>query len=397
MSRFLGTLAAIVTMLLAVAPSVAQMKDAEKALKRGNHDEALGYVDTVLNEKPEDAKALELKGSILAAKSSIVLDLDEHAALLERALDSYAAAAATEPKLFDKLQNRITLAYLDEIRNGFESYAAAQQSGRAADYVTAAAYFRGATALAPDSAEAYLNWGFSLMNANRSVEAITPLQAAVTKGVRDVDAIKYLSNLYMMNDRADEAVTLLEEITAEFPDNQTFTTQLLNAYAISGQTERAAEYYVQAIIGNPNKKVYLYNFGSLLLQEERYDEAIEQLKAAVDLDPEYADAQYNLGAAYVNKAIAVNDEITQMDDRLRSNRAKLSKEEISEIETATSELTAERGNLFALAIEPLEKARTLYEEADKNVESICQLLFQSYVQAGRMENAADVQACAGYE
>ncbi len=397
MNRQLGTSVGVLVMVLAVGSAGAQIKDAEKALKSEEYDEALSFVEQALNEKPGDAKALELKGSILVSKSAAVLDLDEHARLLELAVRSYSAAAAAEPGRSDRLQNQITLAYLDEIRNGIRSYARGQRSGEVADYVMAATYFRGATALAPDSTDAYLNWGFSLMNAKRSAEAITPLEAAVAKGVRDADAIKYLSNLYMMNDRAADAVIMLEKITAEFPDEQTFTTQLLNAYAISGQTERAAAYYVQAIAGNPNKKVYRYNFGSLLLQEERYDEAIEQLQAAVELDPDYADAQYNLGAAFVNKAILVNEDVMRLDERLRSERAKLSKDEITEIETTTYELTAEREQLFARAIEPLEKARALYEAGGKDIEAICQLLFQSYVQSGQMEKAAAVQACAGYE
>lgn len=55
-----------------------------------------------------------------------------------------------------------------------------------------------------------------------------------------------------------------------------------------------------------------------------------------------------------------------------------------------------RGELFALAVAPLEKARSLYESAGTDVEAICQFMLPSYVQSGQMDEVANVQACAGY-
>jgi hypothetical protein len=93
----------------------------------------------------------------------------------------------------------------------------------------------------------------------------------------------------------------------------------------------------------------------------------------------------------------VNDEITRLDDRLRAEREQLSSEQVAEIEAATTELAAQRGELFEMAIAPLEKAKSAYESSGEDVEAICRILFQSYVQSGQMEKAAGVQACAGYE
>jgi superkiller protein 3 len=42
------------------------------------------------------------------------------------------------------------------------------------------------------------------------------------------------------------------------------------------------------------------NLGYIYNKLKRYDEAIAPLKKAIELDPKYAPAYYNLGAAYIN-------------------------------------------------------------------------------------------------
>ena len=171
---------------------------------------------------------------------------------------------------------------------------------------------------------------------------------------------------------------------------------LLNAYTISGQMERAIEVYGQTVANAPDNKIYRYNYGSLLLQNEQHDAAIEQLKAAVALDSVYSDAQYNLGAAYVNWAITVNTRISAIDDTLRANRSSLTAEEIKTKEAEIDSLADERRELFGLAVAPLEKAKMLVEAEGEDTIAICKVLFQSYVQTGQTEKGEAVQECAGY-
>jgi tetratricopeptide (TPR) repeat protein len=134
-----------------------------------------------------------------------------------------------------------------------------------------------------------------------------------------------------------------------------------------------------------------------LLEAERYDEAIEQLAKAVELDPEYGSAQYNLGAAYVNKAVAVNERVSALDDSLRANRAELSTAEVEEIEANMEALAEQRRELFSQAIPPLEKARAQAEEGDEDMTGICQALFSAYVQTNQQEKAEALAECAGYD
>ncbi len=395
MKRFVILLALIVGFGGLALPASAQVKKAERALKKEQYQEALGFADEALAKKPEDAKAYEVKGRIYQAMAAGA-GSDDYKMYLNQMKDAFGKAVSFNPKMAEKVQNQMTLAYFNEFQNGINAFNEAQQASDNAGYMKSAMYFEGSTIIMPDSTGPYVNWAFALIGSGDDVGAIKPLEMAVEKGKPDAEVYSYLARIYLTNDRAADSVPLLEKATEHFPDNEELQNMLLNAYGMANQIDRAIEVYGKTVADNPDNKVYRYNYGSLLLQAEKHDDAIEQLKEAVRIDEAYTDAQYNLGAAYVNKAIAVNNRINEIDDDLRENRSSLSADEISSRESEMDTLTNERRELFSLAITPLEKAKTLGEEDGREVQSICQVLFQSYVQTGQTDKAEGIQECAGY-
>ena len=395
MKRFVILLALIVGVGCIALPVTAQVRKAEKALKKQQYEEALSFADQALAKKPEDAKAFEVKGRIYQGMASMA-DGDDYTAYLGQMKEAFAQAASLNPKLAEKIQNQITLAYLGEFQNGIDAFNAAQTASDDAGYVKSAKYFEGSTIIEPDSTGPYVNWAFAMIGAGKEVDAIEPFQRAIEQGKPDAEVYSYLARIYLTNERADDAVPLLEDATKHFPDNVELQDMQLNAYSMAGQMERAIEVYGKTVEDNPDNKIYRYNYGSLLLQADKHDEAIAQLKEAVRIDDVYIDAQYNLGAAYVNKAVLVNTRINEIDDDLRANKSSLSAEEVSAKETEMDKLGEERRELFELAVSPLEKAKTLGEADGREVQAICQVLFQSYVQTGETEKAETIQECAGY-
>ena len=395
MKRLLIVLVLFVGLGAAGLPVNAQVKKADKALKKMNYDEALGYVEEALQKKPEDAKAFEVKGRIYQGMASDAKDA-EHIVLLGQMMEAFHQAASLDVKMAEKVQNTLTLAYITQFQRGIETFNEAQSTRDENGYVQAALYFEGCTIIAPDSTGPYVNWAFAMIGADKDLEAIKPLEIAVEHGDTDVDIYNYLSRLYLSNDRAADAIPLLEEATKQYPDHEEMQNNLLNAYTISGQMERAIEVYGQTVANAPDNKIYRYNYGSLLLQNDQHHAAIVQLKAAVALDSVYSDAQYNLGAAYVNWAVVVNTRISAIDDSIRANRSSLSDEEIKTKEAEIDSLIEERRELFEMAVAPLEKAKILVETEGKDTTDICKVLFQSYVQTGQTEKGEAVQECAGY-
>ena len=122
---------------------------------------------------------------------------------------------------------------------------------------------------------------------------------------------------------------------------------------------------------------------------------MEYLGRAVNEDPSNANAQYNYGAAHVNKAVAVNDEIATLEDSLRTNEEDLADAEAQELNSQIESLAAERTELFQDAIPPLERALELTESSSPNRQGICRALFSAYVQTEQEDDAREIQECAG--
>jgi tetratricopeptide (TPR) repeat protein len=151
------------------------------------------------------------------------------------------------------------------------------------------------------------------------------------------------------------------------------------------------EAYRQQIEKNPENARYLYNYGSLLLNADRYDEAAEQLARAVELDPDDPKKQYNLGAAYLNKGVAMQDSLVSMRDSVMAKDREPTQEEAQMIKS----LDEQRRQLFRDAIPPLERARQLSSPGDQYRQNACSALLQAYVQTEQTEKAEQVEECAG--
>ena len=180
---------------------------------------------------------------------------------------------------------------------------------------------------------------------------------------------------------------------------------LLNAYNQAGQTEKAMQAYQEQIERNPNNVTYRYNYGSLLLQSDRFDDAIEQLEKAVEIEPGNVKAQYNLGAAYSNKARGIQDSLTTFNDSLRSisqeameeNREPTAEEKrmVNELDSKIKELEKRKRSLFREAIPPLERARQMSGPDGDFRQDACSALVTAYVQIEQVQKAQEYEQCAG--
>ncbi len=172
-------------------------------------------------------------------------------------------------------------------------------------------------------------------------------------------------------------MTYLEGAQTRFPDDEDIQTMLLNAYTLSGQTDQAIARYERVVEQQPTNPTFRYNYGALLLQAERYDEAIEQLTEATRLAPDNSDAFYNLGASYQNRAAALNEQANATEDTDEANS-----------------LIDQRDMNLESSLGPLMQARTL-STGTPDEPGVCDALFRVYTQLGRVDDAEEVSECAG--
>lgn len=370
------------------------MSDAEDALEQQNYDRALASIDSALAQDSANAEAYMLRADILRQRADSTMAPGEYKDLYRRAREAEENAVQFDEGLRSDVETQRQLAYIQEYQRGADAFNRAQQSGEQEEFLRAAAFFGAAGAIAPDSSGPFLNEAYARLNAEQREEAIPALEQYVEKAdTVDERAYTILGQLYLTNDRVEEAISLLEEAAEEYPENEEIQSLRLNAYNRAGATDRAMEAYREQVQENPNNATYRYNYGSLLLNEDRYDEAIEHLSQAVELEPDNVQAQYNLGAAYVNKAVAYDDSLAALEDRVREEERSFTEEE----EQRIRELAQQRQTAFENAIPPLERARQMSSEGDDYRQDACMALFQAYVQTEQEDKAAQVEECAGYE
>jgi tetratricopeptide (TPR) repeat protein len=370
------------------------VEGAKLDLRNQDYDRALQNLETALGKNPANAEALELKGRVLSEKAFAITDQEEHIGLIHDMIAAFTKAQEVDPLLSETVTNSMRFAYANEFTRGIQAFNRGRNDD--SEFAVAAKYFHTAGDIFPDSSGAYVNEAYAYMNANQPENAIVPFEMAIEAGDTEPDTYRFLAGLYQTYDRPTEGIALLERANEMYPENVDIQTELLNAYQVSGQIDKALDRYLDAVNREPDNKLFRYNYGSLLVQVERYDDAVAQLQAAIDIDSEYANAHYNLGAAYINMAVDVNQSISDMDDKLRADRDDLSRAEIQSREAEIDALVERRKELFGLAVAPLEKAKELLEGSGEDAVGVCQALYQSYVQVNEVEKAQSIAECAGY-
>ena len=314
--------------------------------------------------------------------------------MIDQMVESYQNAVENggdEGAITQKLQ----AAWVREMQAGGNAYEQGAEDSEA--YTRAIHHFQNATRIQPDSVSSYVNVAYAYLASGEQEEAIAPFEEAVDRGATDAQIFTFLGQLYRRQDQNQQAVQILEEGREIHPQDEDILNQLLNAYVATDQIQKARDSFRSAVQANPENEIYRYNYGSLLLQAQDYDAAIEQLEKAVSIDPNYASALYNLGAAYQNKGVNINDEISQLDEQLRQDKANLSDAEIEERQQEIDQLVDERRELFEEAIPHLVKARTLMEESGEDPTEVCRALFQAYAQTNQSDKAKEAANCAGID
>ena len=111
------------------------------------------------------------------------------------------------------------------------------------------------------------------------------------------------------------------------PDN---IANLIDVYERTKNSDKALSLMRTAVEKDPNNKVFRYAYGVFLLKQDKFPEAIEQFKKAVEIDPKYGDAIYNLGVSYLNWGVSMKMESDKKAEAERAkNKGKDVKEDVS--------------------------------------------------------------------
>lgn len=187
--------------------------------------------------------------------------------------------------------------------------------------------FQTAIMLQPDSNDTYRNLVFVYLSAGDLDGSLQPSLDWVNRvgsleSYQVVTEIYYTKaeqfwNRYLTSKNAQDSVEALKlyEVTenyatqglSKYPNDGTLNSFLFNTYISLGKRDLALQKAKQAVDKNPNDKFTNYNYATMLLETKDYEEAVKYFKKALELDPKYENAIYNIAATYINWGIQVRD------------------------------------------------------------------------------------------
>ncbi len=387
------------------------LEGAKLDLSSKDYSRALENIAKALESDPNSSEALALKGEIVQGLLSESANMDERTALIEEMAQAYRRSVEIDSSRFESVERRLRVVYLQEFNAGIEAYSVAGNVGAEEvqeAFTVAARLFRNASIVQPDSVSAYVNEAMAYYSGGMFSSAVEAYEAALGLGHSARELFVYLARVVDLiagqttveADRSQlyrRAVRVVERGLQHHAEDVELRDMLLNYYALADEPQEAIAFFESQHEEKRDDRVYLYNYGTLLLTVHDYMGAIAKLSEAVRLDPDYTKARFNLGAAMINEAVGVVEAYNVISDSLDRQRSDLTASTRARMETRQKELDVRRQSLFQGAIEHLEIAKGLAEDALEQPRDICRALFRAYGHTNQRSKADAVAKCAAFD
>ncbi len=175
-----------------------------------------------------------------------------------------------------------------------------------------------------------------------------------------------------------------------YPENLDLIFAEANIHIFTGDIDRARDVLNLAIDKDPENPNLYFAFGAnydkmaqdtTYTEEERefaFQEATKAYSKAIELNPDYFDAVYNLGVLYFNRGIKFYEEA---DERLREthNFAQYEKDE------------QQFREIWLQAQPYLERAKEMIDESDPNFQVVILSLVELYARTNQPEKMEEIQ------
>lgn len=209
--------------------------------------------------------------------------------------------------------------------------------------------------------------------------AVQYAQMAAEDSVRAKDASEILlfSQKETCKNKADTLayVETVKALHKQYPEETRYFNMISEVYANPGYTDEMLAWCEEEIALDPSNAMPYALKGEVLMNQQKWDEAVEAYKQAVEVDPDFVQVIFNIGVCLNSKAISIKDASADAQGRLTNEAAEKVKAVLTESKTY------------------LEKAR----ELDPNHEATNwpYPLYQIYYSLGDTEKAAEMEQILG--
>lgn len=354
------------TFLMNAQPDVTSAYNANKA---GEYDKAAEYIEKALNDPKATGKekTWRYRGTIYLniAKSPQFASNFPNAAELSKASFFKAMEIDTDKEYIN--ENTQALSQLQELllNNASKQY-------EKSDFCGAAHSFKASNEISTkfnvvDSA-AIFNIAYCNDRCGNVEEAIAGYMESAKIGYNVPSVYMYVSDLYMKQGKNEEAKKVLADARAKYPKDAELLRSEVNLLLNEQKYDQALDLLVALTAADPMNETIWFVLGATYEKLNRVSDQETAYKRAVELNPNYYDALFNLGATYYNQGV---EQLKECDKIPPREAAKY------------DDCVAKTNVSFNKSIEQFERAYKLKPE-DKEIMTA---LKEAYVRVGNMEGA----------
>jgi tetratricopeptide (TPR) repeat protein len=288
-----------------------ELTSAKLYIQQKNYDKALEALQKEVQKNPKSDEGYYLLGVVYGEQEKF-----------KDMVDSYNKSISASPKFDADIKTSKKYFWANLFNKGVNFY---QKGSKTTDKDSAKIFYDKSTTafensifIEPDSVDSYRNLAFVYLSQNKYDEAIEPLRTVVNKDTA-AEGFRFLGEiLYNKGNQAaatdsvkaqgyyDEAIKVLEKGRKFNPGDSDILLLLSNSYIAAKKIEVAKDAFKAGIEADPKNQYYRYNYGVILLGAEDYAGAEEQFLKAVEIDPAYENAIYNLAVTYVRWGTAIS-------------------------------------------------------------------------------------------
>jgi len=119
----------------------------------------------------------------------------------------------------------------------------------------------------------------------------------------------------------DKSISVLEEGRVKFPNETELLKTLEASYVAANKSNIALEVFKSLAEKDPKKENF-YNYGVILMSSDKFELAIVQFNNALNLDPNFKNAIYNLAVSYVKWGADIKKAIDEKGDKSEAYKDK---------------------------------------------------------------------------
>jgi tetratricopeptide (TPR) repeat protein len=137
-------------------------------------------------------------------------------------------------------------------------------------------------------------------------------QQVIVLGYQKPDIYSSLAEIYKFEGDTAMAVKTVEKGREMFPNDFNLLVSEINIYLATNEKEKAKEDLLIALEMDKTNPSIFFAVGTIYDQLGELDKAVDAYLKAIELNPGYFEANYNLGALYVNQAADILDKANDL-------------------------------------------------------------------------------------